>query len=119
MPAKKRFKSSYSHYIVDIPPSHHAETIYIDDDTHSREIHSTVAPPVILPPPILPPQTPQAPRTAASSAPLNRDGESAGAEQNSIEIGDEPVPTDEPDPAENVRAIEKLWDSKVADQRQY
>lgn len=106
MPPKRPTTASYSRYLVNAPPSSHSETIYFDDDSHTREIHGNVAPPVIssAPSTLLPTSTSIATLPSTS---FNHRDLPPETDQNVIEHLDEPTPADdsEPELIDNVRVI--------------
>lgn len=99
MPPKRATKGSYHRYLVDVPPSSHSETIYVDDDSHTRETHASAAPPIISAPPE--PLLPSVTATVATATPpsrsFERDSWSSEINPNVIEALDEPSPADEPE----------------------
>ncbi|KAG8931500.1 hypothetical protein FRC01_001225 [Tulasnella sp. 417] len=104
MPAKS--KPSYTRYLVDVNQSSHSETLYLDDDSHSRESHAMAAPRIIpvLPPPMVPNLDPQRPRAGAHSVSSAPEDSQPG--ESIIESFGEPAPEDEINSMENVRQIE-------------
>ncbi|KAG9041725.1 hypothetical protein FS837_011830 [Tulasnella sp. UAMH 9824] len=106
MPPRRASKPSYNKYLVDVNQSSHSETIFINDDTYTRESHATTAPPIIpmVPPRMLPNVPPQPPPAATHPKSVSHEYENSQSpsEQTVIESLEEPAPEDEVDLIGNV-----------------
>ncbi|KAG8927115.1 hypothetical protein FRC01_008000 [Tulasnella sp. 417] len=105
MPASRSSKASYNRYLVDVNQSSHSETIYLDDDSHTRESHAMTAPPIIpaIPPLMVPNAPPDPPQAAGHSIPVFRESENFRLQsgESVMESFDEPAPEDEVNRIEN------------------